>query len=125
MFGGQLPLQVTILPDANENTPLAVELIVVYEEKIVDKLLEKTAREWFRGREQFLRDYADDVESWKREWIPGQEVEPLDLSYGVGAKRVVVFADYITPGEHRAAFDPQRHFRLILGQSELVLEEVR
>src|SRR5687767_16029083 len=54
-------------PDANENSPLAVELIVVYEDKIVDKLLEKKAREWFSGREQFLRDYADDVDSWKWE----------------------------------------------------------
>lgn len=125
MFGGQLPIQVTISPDANENSPLAVELIVVYEDKIVDKLLEKKAREWFSGREQFLRDYADDVDSWKWEWIPGQEVQPLKLSYGIGAKRVVLFADYVTPGEHRAAIDPQKPFRLVLGQSEIALEEVR
>jgi type VI secretion system protein len=125
MFGGELPIQVSISPDANENTPLAVELIVVYENKIVDKLLEKKAREWFSGREQFLRDYADHVKSWKFEWTPGQEVAPLELSYGVGAKRVVLFADYVTPGEHRASIDPQRPFRLILGQSELKLEEVR
>ncbi|HYN20112.1 MAG TPA: hypothetical protein VE078_04070 [Thermoanaerobaculia bacterium] len=125
MFGGQLPIQVTISPDANENSPLAVELIVVYEDKIVDKLLEKKAREWFSGREQFLRDYADDVDSWKWEWIPGQEIQPLELSYGMGAKRVVLFADYVTPGEHRAAIDPQKPFRLVLGQSEIALEEVR
>lgn len=125
MFGGQLPIQVSIAPDANEDSPLAVELIVVYENKIVDKLMEKKARDWFAGREQFLRDYADDVDSWKWEWIPGQEVRPIELTYGVGAKRVILFADYLTPGEHRATIDPQRPFRLILGQSELELEELR
>lgn len=125
MFGGQLPIQVTISPDANEDSPLAVELIVVYENKIVDKLLEKKARDWFAGREQFLRDYDDEVDSWKWEWIPGQEVQPIELTYGVGAKRVILFADYLTPGEHRANIDPQRPFRLILGQSELELEELR
>ncbi len=125
MFGGQLPFQVTISPDANEDSPLAVELIVVYEDKIVDKLLEKKAREWFAGRDQFLRDYADDVDSWKWEWIPGQEVRPIELTYGIGAKRVVLFADYLTPGDHRATIDPQRPFRLVLGQSEIELEELQ
>lgn len=124
MFGGQLPIQVSIAPDANENSPLAVELIVVYENKVGDKLMEKKARDWFAGREQFLRDYADDVDSWKWEWIPGQEVRPIELTYGIGAKRVVLFADYLTPGEHRATIDPQKPFRLVLGQSELALEEV-
>ena len=124
MFGGQLPIQVSIAADANENSPLAVELVVVYEKKLVDKLLEKKARDWFANREQFLRDYADDVDSWKWEWIPGQEVQPLEVTYGVGAKRVILFADYLTPGEHRANIDPQQPFRLVLGQSELELEDL-
>ena len=126
MFGGQLPVQVSIAPDANEDSPIAVELIVVYEGKLIDKILEKTARDWFAGREQFLRDYPDGIKSLgKYEWIPGQEVQPLELTYGVGAKRVILFADYLTPGEHRANIDPQQPFRLILGQSEIELEELR
>lgn len=125
MFGGQLPIQVSIAPDANENSPLAVELIVVYNDKLIDKLMEKRARDWFAGREQFLRDYADDVKSRKWEWIPGQKVEPIDLAYGIGAKRVVLFADYVTPGDHRATIDPQQPFRLILGQSDLELEMIQ
>ena len=125
MFGGQLPIQVSIAPDANEDSALAVELIVVYEDKLIDKLMEKTARDWFSGREQFLRDYDESVDTWKWEWIPGQEVRPLEVSYGIGAKRVILFADYLTPGEHRATIDPQRPFRLILGQSELELEELQ
>ena len=125
MFGGQLPIQVSIAPDANENTPLAVDFVVVYEKKILDKLLEKKARDWFAGREQFLRDYPDGVKSSKWEWVPGQEVQPIEIDYGVGAKQVVLFADYLTPGEHRARIDPQRPFRLILGPSELEVEELR
>lgn len=125
MFGGQLPIEVSIASDANENSPLAVELIVVYENKLIEKLLEKTARDWFVGREQFLRDYHEGVQVLKREWVPGQVVAPIELDYGVGAKKVIVFADYLTPGEHRAVIDPQQPFRLILGQSELDVEELR
>lgn len=125
MFGGELPIQVTISPDANEDSPVAVELIVAYDEKIVDELLKMPARKWFDGREQFFRDHPEKIDSWKWEWIPGQEVPPIELSYGIGAKRVVLFADYLVPGDHRATVDPQRPFRLILGQSELELEELR
>ena len=125
MFGGQLPIPVTISPDANEDSPLAVELLVVYDEKLIDKLMEKKARDWFAGREQFLRDYADDVDPHKWEWIPGQVVQPIELTYGIGAKRIVLFADYVTPGDHRATIDPQQPFRLVLGQSEIQLEKLQ
>jgi type VI secretion system protein len=125
MFGGQLPIQVTISPNANEDSALAVEMIVAYDEKVVDELLKMPARKWFDGREQFLRDHPEKIDTWKWEWTPGQTVAPLELSYGIGAKRVVLFADYLTPGEHRATIDPQQPFRLVLGQSELELEAVR
>jgi type VI secretion system protein len=125
MFGGELPIQVSISPDANEDSALAVELIVAYDEKIVDELLKMSARKWFDSRDQFRRDHPEEIQSWKWEWTPGQEVAPLEVSYGIGAKRVVLFADYLVPGDHRATVDPQRPFRLILGQSELRLEELR
>lgn len=125
MFGGDLPIQVTISPDANEDSPLAVELIVAYDEKIVDELLKLPARKWFAGREQFLRDHPEKIDSWKWEWTPGQEVAPLEVSYGVGAKRVVLFADYLVPGDHRATVDPQQPFRLVLGDADLAVEVLR
>ena len=125
MVGGQLPIQVTISPEANEDSPLAVELIVAYDQKIVDELLKMPARDWFVKREQFLRDHEDSIDTWMWEWTPGQEVAPLDLAYGIGAKKVVLFADYIVPGDHRAAIDPQQPFRLVLGESELSVEDLR
>lgn len=125
MFGGDLPIQVIISPGANEDSALAVDLIVAYDEKIIDELLKISARKWFEGRAQFLRDHPEKIRHWTWEWTPGQEVEPLEVSYGIGAKQVVVFADYLVPGDHRATRDPQRPFRLVLEQSELRLEDLR
>lgn len=125
MFGGELSIPVTIVEKANENRPLAVEVIVAYDEKMADELLKMSARKWFEGRDQFLRDHPG-TNSLKREWIPGQTVDSLKLSYGLGAKRVVVFADYLVPGEHRAIVDPpQRPVKLVLDKSELKLVELR
>ncbi len=126
MFGGQIPpIPVTISADANEDSPLAVELIVTYDDKVLDELLKMPARKWFEGREQFLRDHPEKIDSWKWEWTPGQPVADLEVAYGIGARRVVVFADYLLPGDHRATADPQQKIRIVLGESELAVEVVR
>lgn len=122
MFGGMLPMQVTVDPHANEDAPLAVDLVVVYDAKLADELLKLPAADWFAKKKQLLRDYpsALDARSW--EWVPGQEVAPLSIDYHLGAKKVLLFADYGTEGEHRAAVDPQQAFRLYLGENDLALE---
>ena len=125
MFGGQIPIQVTVSPQANEESPVAVDLVVVYDEKLLGKLLEMPAATWFIQRPQILRDYADALTLEGREWVPGQEVSPLVIPYRAGARRVLVFADYGTEGDHRAAVDPQQPFRLILGERDLAVEAVR
>ena len=50
--------------------------------------------------------------------IPGQTVDPVTIAYHLGARKVILFADYRTGGEHRAAVEPQQPFRLVLGANE-------
>jgi type VI secretion system protein len=123
MFGGDLPIQVTVAPRVNRNTPIAVELVIAYDAKALDELLKTSAGDWFRKREQLMRDYAGQLESWRWEWVPGQEVPAVGISYRIGAKGGVLFADYLTPGEHRARIDPHRPLRLLLGETDFTLAE--
>ncbi|HYL06344.1 MAG TPA: type VI secretion protein [Thermoanaerobaculia bacterium] len=123
MFGGDLPLQVTVSPQANHDSPIAVELVIAYDDKVLDELLKTPAGDWFRKREQLRRDYAGQLETWKWEWVPGQEVAAVEVSYRLGAKGAVLFADYLTPGEHRARLDPHRPLRLLLGETDFKLVE--
>src|SRR2546423_15277339 len=37
-FGGQLPLKVTVAPGANDDTPIAGDLVVVYDHKLLDQI---------------------------------------------------------------------------------------
>lgn len=122
-FGGELPIQISVAPHANENTPIAVDLLVVYNQKLLDELLKLPATDWFAKREQFQKDHPDDLLVEKWEWIPGQEVPTQSVSYRPGAKKVVLFADYVTEGEHRATVDPQKPFRLVLGDRDFQVEE--
>jgi type VI secretion system protein len=125
MFGGELPIQVKVAPQVNRDTPVAVELVIAYDDKALDELLKMSKDAWFRNRGQLLRDYAGRVETWKWEWVPGQEVSPVAVSYHVGAKGAVLFADYLTPGEHRARVDPHHPLRLVLGETDFTLAEAQ
>lgn len=125
MFGGQLPFEVVIAADANEDSPIAVDLVFVYDKKLLDTLLKTPATEWFTKRDQFLKDYGNAlaVEQW--EWVPGQQIDPLNVAYRPGARRVVLFADYVTEGDHRATADPQEPFRLVLGARDFFVEKLQ
>lgn len=123
LFGGNTSIQVSIAEDVNQNSPVAVDLIVVYNKKILDKLLEKSAREWFAGRDQFERDFPKGFQFKSWEWVPGQEVEQIEMPIKSGAKTAVVFADYFTAGQHRAVVDPRKPLRLRFEATGFVVEE--
>jgi len=66
IIGGQVDVTVEIADNANQNSPIAVDLIVVYDEKLMEQLLGMTAGDWFARRSQIRRDYLDGAgfDSW-------------------------------------------------------------
>ena len=123
MFGGKLQVEVDVRPGANLNSPIAVELVVINDRKVLDKVQMLPAREWFQGREQFLRDNPKVAGActWEQsrpclwEWVPGQGKLELTLDVKAGAQWGVLFADYLTAGDHRLLVDPRKHFQVELG----------
>lgn len=122
LFGGKVPVAVTISPQMNQNSPVAVEFLVIYKKPLLEKLLEMPASQWFERREQLLRDYPDGLDAWSWEWIPGQEVGVIELDFRVGAKGGVIFADYFAPGNHRATFQPHKSIRVELEDNGFTVE---
>lgn len=117
-FGGSLPIEVEIARLANDEAPIAVDLLLLYDDKLVADLLKMPASEWFQKREQYQKDHPEViVQSW--EWVPGQDIEPFKVPYKSGAKKVVLFADYHTEGEHRQVVGPPKPFTIILGERDL------
>jgi type VI secretion system protein len=121
-FGGQLPVEVKIADDANDDTPIAVDLVVVYEKTLVEDLLKMPATEWFKKKKQFMLDHqgAVEVKSW--EWVPGQMVETITVEYRAGCKKVIVFADYNSEGDHRASISPQQPSRVVFKDRDFNVE---
>ena len=121
-FGGDLPIKVTVVPGANEDTPIALDLLLVYDPKVLDDLLKMPATAWFAKKQQFLKDHERDVAVTGWEWAPGQVVAPLSIAYKPGVRKVVLFADYVTEGDHRAVVPPQQPFHLVLGERDFSVE---
>jgi type VI secretion system protein len=113
-FGGEFDVNITIAENANRDNPVAVDLILIYNEELVAKLLNLPAQEWFKKRDQFKQDFPRDTgfDSWEWEWVPNQHVSPLSLPMKTSVKAVIIFANYGTEGDHRARVIPNTNIQL-------------
>jgi type VI secretion system protein len=88
-------------PNANDNSPVAIDLVIAYDPMLLAELIKLPARQWFERRDQFRRDYPEtiQVESW--ELTPGQTLAGRPIDVRRQSTGAVVFANYRAPGEHR------------------------
>jgi len=113
----KLVVKVDISEKANNNNPVALDLVLVQNKKLFKELMKISAAEWFEKRSQYRLDYPKEIGlsagSW--EWVPGQVVklDPMSFKYKVAGG--LVFANYQTPGTHRAVIDPSKPFVITLG----------
>jgi len=126
LFGGDVTAQVVVDSGINQDSPVPVELVVVYDKGLLDQLLTLTARDWFTKKDQIRRDYPGDEAFVSIFWelVPGQVMPAQELSFGVGARAGIVYADYFAPGDHRARIDPHRDVVIRLRESEFSVEQV-
>ncbi len=125
LFGADLQMSVEVSSRLNDAAPVAVDVVVVYQRELLDRLVALSAREWMEQRAQLQRDHKKDLQVWSWEWIPGQEVGRQTLSFSAGAAGGLVFADYDTPGAHRERIDPHQHFHLVLGDSSFAIAPLK
>jgi type VI secretion system protein len=123
VMGGKVEIKVEIAENANQNSPIAVDLIVVYDEKLMEQLMGMTAGEWFAKRSQIRRDYLDGAgfDSWGWEWIPGQKVPVQTLPLKAAAIGGVVFAKFTAPGAHRTRINPFDDVTIFLRETDFAV----
>ena len=127
----QLIFNVQIAHASNSDTAIALDLVLIRDKDLAKKITAMNASDWFSNRDQIVRDNPKDLSVVKREYIPGQVVPSIiipapsalpipGLSSPVPA--IVVFANYFSPGPHRAKLLPNKVTTIRLEADDLSIE---
>ncbi|HKR00318.1 MAG TPA: hypothetical protein VJT09_06580 [Pyrinomonadaceae bacterium] len=119
----KLMVKVDVSQQANNNNPVALDLVLVKDKKLFLELKKISASEWFEKRGQYKLDYPKELGlgtgSW--EWVPGQVVKIDPITFKDKFTGGLVFANYFTPGAHRAVIDPTKPVVITLGPDDLAV----
>ena len=91
---------------ANKNFPVAVDIVLIFEEELVPRVSKLTANDWFKSKNYVLKTFPLDlaVNSW--ELAPGDSLQIPSSFFGKERVfAVMAFADYFSDGEHRVRID--------------------
>jgi type VI secretion system protein len=106
---------------ANQNTAIAVDLVMLSDKEAAGAILKLSAREWFDRRAGFERDYPDGVKVQSWEIVPGQALRDADVDSPSGMKAAVIFALYDSDGPHRLRLGDDSDVHLTLGADDVKL----
>ncbi|SOE00371.1 hypothetical protein [Caenispirillum bisanense] len=98
-------VELAATPRANDDTPVAVDLVMVHDQPLVDQVLALSAVDWFKQRDQLRRDHPEGLTVFSWEVVPNQVLEDEVLNEKA-AWAGIVFTSYRTPGAHRLRIGP-------------------
>ncbi|AKQ53689.1 lipoprotein [Bordetella hinzii] len=92
----------TASADMNDNSALAVDLLLVLEPILARQLASMSAVQWFDKRAELMAAYGSELKVAGWEIVPGQQVEVSAAALPSGrAVAVYLFAHYWRQGPHR------------------------
>lgn len=101
--------------DANSNSAVAVDVVLVKDQAVLDSLLAMPASKWFATRAELQRTFPEALTVYPYELVPAQTIRLNDKKWSdQKAWAALVFAGYANAGEHRA--------RLLLNASGYVVQ---
>lgn len=114
-------------PNANRNRPVAVDLVLIKDSGALDQIATLSAGDWFQRKQQFLRDFPKGLAIVSWEPVPALSLPERVLTDPEtdGAMAGIVFADYGTPGDHRARLESAGSLRLRLMTDDFAVETIR
>lgn len=117
-LSGEVSIDVTIDADANQNTPVAVDILAVTDAKTLKDISAMSAQAWFQKRANYVRLHPSQLHVYSWEWVPGQEVAPLKIPQAALASGIILFAAYASPGEHSSVLPKSGVVRIELGPKD-------
>jgi len=108
-------------PDANQNSAIAVDVVLVYDNELLGSISKMPASSYFTASNQLRLDNPSLLDVWRWELVPGQVVSNFPISSDKGsAYGGIVFANYLTPGDHRIKISPSGEVKVLLQKNDLM-----
>lgn len=107
-------------PDANQNSALAVDMVLVYDQELLKIIGQMSATKYFASVRQLLLDNPSLLDIWHWELVPGQIVSDFTPNQDKGdAYGGYIFANYYTAGDHRVKIAPSGIVKILLLRDDL------
>lgn len=107
-------------PEANQNSAIAVDLVIVHNLELLKTIGKMSAAKYFSSVRQLLLDNPSLLDIWHWELVPGQMVAGFIPGQCTGAAYgAYVFANYLTPGDHRLKVAPEGIVNILLLRDDL------
>jgi len=116
-------LRLQAMPNVNQDRPISVDLVVVYDAHLIQALQKLSAKQWMLNKQQLKRDYPLLIKLWEWEPVPGETLPDFKLPSKAIKKAagILLFASYDTPGLHRARLDPFEQVLIKLDKNDMKL----
>ncbi|MEM5299317.1 hypothetical protein VSR82_34025 [Burkholderia sp. JPY481] len=96
----------TASDDINNNSPVAVDVVLVSDPAMLARLAEMPASKWFTARDDLVKTYPKNLRYRSWEIVPGLHLDVSgDAFAGSRVAGAFVFANYQDPGAHRARIE--------------------
>ncbi len=127
LFGGGKTIQSRVIEfqvaqGANQDSPIAVDIVYVYDPQLVPQLTQMTAHDWFQKKSQVRQAFPNGFDVTSLEVVPGQK-GPIEAVSPKASQAIAafVFANYFSEGTHRARVDGLERFFIALGDKDFVI----
>ena len=109
--------------DANLNSAVAVDLVMLHDDETLGLVQNLPAAKWFATRDDLFKTFPKGLTFQSVEVVPGQTLQiKQDIFLQKRQTATLVFANYLTPGEHRVRVDQLKgHVLLQLGSKTLTV----
>ncbi len=115
-------IAIDVAPNANADNAVAVDLVLIHDPTLLPSFGEMPAANWFKNRDQLKLANPTGIEVQSFEVVPGQRGPRYGVrGRGADALGAFVFANYDTPGPHRARIDGIPAVLLRLGEKDFTV----
>lgn len=120
---GQLSLQVAVSSGVNQNSPVAVDVLLIRDKSFLKTAQGLSANDWFLKKAQFERQFPKGMEVKSWEWVPGQSVAPISFVVPVDTQGAMIFANYASAGPHSAPLPMSGKVALFLDDDDFTIND--